>query len=60
MAELMRSPLVEWRIARQVRDKWVYHTEGAQSVFSEPTAKKIIKQLKGTWELRHINRDKEQ
>ena len=59
MAELMRSPLVEWRIARQVRGKWVFHTEGAQSVFSEPRARQIIKKLAGTWELRHINRDKE-
>jgi len=59
VSALLHSPMVEWRIARFVRGKWVYHNEGAQSVFSEPTAKKILKQLKGNWELRHINRDKE-
>lgn len=61
-AHLMHSPAIEWYIAKRtsVKDAWRYHVEGAQSVFSRPTAEKIIKTLGAGWTLRHVSESKQE
>ena len=62
-----RCELVEWRICRPQKAQrafgggWVFHAEGAQSIFGLSRARKILRELKRNgdghknhcWEIRH-------
>ncbi len=56
-----RSELIEWRICRPQPkgvDGWIFHSEGAQSIFGLSRARKILRELtrdRKTWEIRHVD-----
>lgn len=55
----MRSQLIEWVIERTRKGETFRHSEGAQTVFSESRAKKILKGLEPGWAMRNLNEGKE-
>lgn len=50
----MHSELIEWRICRTHQGRYLFHSEGAQSVFGLSRARKILKALGGDpWKIIH-------